>query len=40
MLPDRTDADRYNAATELIDGAVTRGFGGNVAFCDGTRALT
>src|SRR5690349_12569717 len=40
MTPDRTDADPYNAAAELIDSAVSRGFGAKVAFWDGTRALT
>jgi 4-hydroxybenzoate-CoA ligase len=40
MSPDRADAERYNAATELVDGAVARGFGDKVAFCDGARAIT
>jgi 4-hydroxybenzoate-CoA ligase len=40
MVPDRADAERYNAATELVDGAVARGCGDKVAFCDGARALT
>ena len=40
MSPDRADAESYNAATELVDGAVARGFGDKVAFCDGARALT
>jgi 4-hydroxybenzoate-CoA ligase len=39
MSPD-ADADSYNAATELVDGAVARGFGDKVAFCDGARSLT
>jgi 4-hydroxybenzoate-CoA ligase len=40
MSPDRADAGSYNAATELVDGAVARGFGDKVAFCDGARSLT
>jgi 4-hydroxybenzoate-CoA ligase len=40
-VPDHTDAESaYNAATELIDAAVARGFGDKVAFCDGARSLT
>ena len=40
-VPDHTDADStYNAAAELIDAAVARGFGDKVAFCDGARSLT
>jgi 4-hydroxybenzoate-CoA ligase len=40
-VPDLTEAGRtYNAATELIDAAVARGFGDKVAFCDGARVLT
>src|ERR1700751_4376749 len=40
-VPDHTDAgSTYNAATELIDAAVARGFGNKVAFCDGARSLT
>src|SRR5215467_15413410 len=40
VSPDRADAQSYNAATELVDGAVARGFGDKVAFCDGARSLT
>jgi 4-hydroxybenzoate-CoA ligase len=40
MLPDRADTESYNAATEFIDGAVARGFGAKVAFCEGARSLT
>src|ERR1700751_3187279 len=40
MSPDRADAKSYNAATELVDGPVARGFAGKVAFRDGARALT
>src|SRR5262245_17218794 len=40
MLPDRADARSYNAATELVDGAVARSFGDKVAFCDGASSLT
>ena len=40
MSRDRADAGCYNAATELVDGAVARGFGDKIAFCDGARALT
>src|ERR1043166_3243329 len=40
MPPDRADAESYNAATELVDGAVARGFGDKVAFRDGARSLT
>ena len=40
MPPERTDAESYNAATELVDGAVARGFGDKVAFRDGARSLT
>src|SRR5262245_3119941 len=40
MSPDRSDAQSYNAATDLVDGAVARGFGDKVAFCDGVRSLT
>ena len=40
MSPDRADAKSYNAATELVDGAIARGFADKVAFCDGARALT
>jgi 4-hydroxybenzoate-CoA ligase len=36
----RADADNYNAAAELVDGAVARGFGDKVAFCDGACSLT
>jgi len=39
-LPDPVDARAYNAAAELIDGALARGFGDRVAFCDGARSLT
>jgi 4-hydroxybenzoate-CoA ligase len=40
MSPDRADAGCYNAATELVDGPVARGFGDKLAFCDGARSLT
>jgi 4-hydroxybenzoate-CoA ligase len=40
MSPDRADPESYNAATELVDGALARGFGDKVAFCDGARAIT
>src|ERR1051326_464013 len=40
MSPDRADAESYNAATELVDGAVARGFGDKVAFRAGARSLT
>ena len=40
MTPDRTDAGPCNAAAELIDSAVARGFGAKVAFCDGAGTLT
>jgi len=40
-VPDHTDTGlTYNAATELIDSAVARGFGDKVAFCDGARSIT
>jgi 4-hydroxybenzoate-CoA ligase len=39
-LPDAVDTRAYNAAAELVDGAVARGFGDRVAFCDGGRSLT
>jgi 4-hydroxybenzoate-CoA ligase len=40
MSSDRADAESYNAATELVDGTVARGFGDKVAFRDGARSLT
>jgi 4-hydroxybenzoate-CoA ligase len=40
MSPERADAGNYNAATEFVDRALARGFGGKVAFCDGARSLT
>jgi 4-hydroxybenzoate-CoA ligase len=40
MSPDRADAEGYNAATELVDGAIALGFGDKVAFRDGARSLT
>ena len=40
MLSERTDTGVYNAAAELIDAAVARGYGDKVAFCDGARSLT
>src|ERR1041385_5217451 len=40
MSPDRADAESYNAATELVDGAVARGSGDKLAFHDGARSLT
>ena len=39
-LPDRADAGGYNAAVDLVDAAVARGFGERVAYCDGARSLT
>ena len=39
-MPDAVDTRAYNAAAELVDGAVARGFGDRVAFCDGGRSLT
>jgi 4-hydroxybenzoate-CoA ligase len=40
MSPDRADAGSYNAATELVDGTVARGFDAKVAFREGARSLT
>jgi 4-hydroxybenzoate-CoA ligase len=40
MLPDHVDGGAYNAAREFVDGAVARGFGASVAFCDGVRSMT